>query len=135
MADESFQITSEVCKVNEALGLVFGWAIVCKENGRDHFDLQDDAVTEAGMLDAAADFMANSRAAKAMHKGDPVGSILFAFPMTGEIAKSLGIHTDKTGLLIGMKPDAVTLGKFKTGEFTGFSIGGVRIVDEEVDDD
>ncbi len=85
------------------------------------------------MLKASADFMQHSRVAKDMHAGDQVGDVVFAFPLTTEIAKSLGIKTKKTGLLIGMKPDAETLKKYVSGDYTGFSIGGKRITDEEVE--
>jgi hypothetical protein len=37
--------------------------------------------------------MENSRIAKEMHQGDAKGSVVFAFPLTAEIAKSLGITT------------------------------------------
>jgi hypothetical protein len=85
------------------------------------------------MLGAAVDFMQNSRVAKEMHAGDSKGSVLFAFPLTTEIAKSFGIETSTTGLMIAMKPDnADMLAKFKSGELTGFSIGGRRITDETV---
>jgi len=123
---------ASVCKVDDGLGLVFGWAIVCGENGEDYYDTQGDHIPEQSMLEAAADFMENSRVAKDMHDGEAVGSVVFAFPMTTEIAKSLGIDTAKTGLLIAMKPSPDILAKFKSGEYSGFSIGGSRIEDEDV---
>src|ERR1700726_2802355 len=33
---------AEVLKVDESLGLVFGWAIVCPKDGADYWDLQED---------------------------------------------------------------------------------------------
>ncbi len=131
-----FSINTKIAKVDTTLGLVMGWAIVCKQAGEDYFDLQGDHIPEASMLAAATDFMQNSRVAKDMHIQDSElpGSIVFAFPMTTEIAKSLNIETDITGLLIAMKPeDDAVLAKFESGEYTGFSIGGRRITDEEVD--
>lgn len=125
--------TTQILKVDEALGLVFGYAIVCKEDGEPYFDVQDDHIPEASMLAAATDFMLQSRVAKEMHTGDGVGQVVFAFPLTEEIAKSLDIVTPRTGLLIAMKPAADVLEKFRDGTYTGFSIGGVRIEDEEVD--
>lgn len=119
-------------KVDEELGLVFGFAIVCKQNGEDYYDLQNDHIPEESMLKAATDFMLSSRTAKEMHVGKAKGSIAFAFPMTTEIAKSLNIQTDTTGLLIAMKPsDPSILEKFKSGEYTGFSIGGAYLVNED----
>jgi hypothetical protein len=132
-----FRTQAQVFKVDEALGLVFGWAIVSKENGENYFDLQGDHIPEDAMLKAATDFMQNSRMAGDMHEraeGEPVesGTVVFAFPLTTDIAKAMGIETKKTGLMIAMRPDPDVLGKFKSGEYTGFSIGGNRGVDEEV---
>lgn len=121
----------EVAKVDKSLGLVFGYAVVCLKGGEKYFDLQDEHVPEDVMVDFAADFMKNSRAAKAMHAGDDIGEVVFAFPMTTEVAKSLGIEVKKTGLLIGMAPDKETLEKFENGEFTGFSIGGYAMYQDE----
>lgn len=112
---------------------MFGYAVVCLEKGEPYYDTQGDHITEKAMLKAAVDFMENSRTAKAMHEGDSIGSA-WVFPLTAEIAKALDLKTDRTGLLIAMKPDADTLEKYKTGEYTGFSIGGFRVRDEEVKD-
>lgn len=115
----------KVAKVDRALGLVLGWAIVCKVDGQDYFDLQGDNIPEEVMLKGAAEFMENSRAAKAMHAGPDRGSILFAFPMTEEIAKVYGFDTKgKSGLMVAAKFDDGVLAKFDSGEYTGFSIGG-----------
>jgi hypothetical protein len=123
---------AEVLKVDDSLGLVLGWAIVCKKDGCDYFDLQEDHIPEASMLSAAVDFMQNSRVAKEMHTGEASGSVLFAFPLTGDIATAFGVETKTTGLMIAMKPDSEDmLAKFRDGTLTGFSIGGHRIDDED----
>ena len=123
----------EVAKVDDELGLVFGFAIVSKINGEEYFDVQGDHIPEEAMLEASLDFMENSGAAKEMHQGDRIGSIVFAFPLTSEIARSMNIQTEKTGLMIALKPyDDEVLNRFKSGEYTGFSIGGRRVEDEEV---
>lgn len=119
---------TQILKVDESLGLVFGFAIVCKEDGEAHFDLQGDHIPEEVMLKGAMEFAETERVAKEMHKGAPMGTILGLFPLTSEIAKSLGIVTKTTGLLIAMKPDKPeVLKKFADGEYTGFSIGGQAI--------
>ena len=121
-----------VLKVDESLGLVFGWAIVCKQDGADYFDLQDDHIPEASMLKASADFMASARVARQMHAGEAAGTVVFAFPMTSDIAKAFGVETKTTGLMIALKPDdKAMLDKFRDGTYTGFSIGGWRVTDEE----
>lgn len=129
---DKFETAATVCKVDESLGLVFGWAIICKQDGEDYFDVQGDNIPEDSMLKASADFMANSRVAKEMHDGEQIGDVVFAWPMTSEIAKAMGIETKNTGLMIAMKPATDVLKRFKSGEYTGFSIGGQRVKDEEV---
>jgi len=122
---------AHVCKVDQTLGLVFGWAIISKIDGEDYYDIQEDHIPEDVMLRAAADFMASKRVAGDMHQrdqyGQPVkaGEILFAFPLTTDIAKAMEISTPQTGLMIAMRPaDPEILAKFTDGTYTGFSIGG-----------
>lgn len=133
---ESFEIRAEVCKVDESLGLVMGWAIVCTKNGVDYFDLQGDHIPEDSMLKASLDFMEHSQVSKEMHEGEQVGTVVFAMPLTEDIAKAFGLLTHTTGLMIAVRPDSKeTLEKFQLGELTGFSIGGLRLKDTEVEDD
>lgn len=130
---EKFEASTEFLKVEESLGLVFGYAIICKDNGEDYFDVQGDHIPEDAMLKAAADFMQKSRVSKDMHTGEQTGSVVFAFPLTTEIAKAMGIQTNKTGLMIAIKPDSASiLEKYKSGTYSGFSIGGKRVRDEDV---
>ncbi len=133
MSTKKFDATNAaVCKVDESLGLVFGWAIVCKQDGEDYFDVQGDHIPEDAMLRASADFMENSRVSKTMHEGKQTGSVIFAMPMTADVAKSFGVETKTTGLMIAMKPsDPEILAKFASGEYSGFSIGGQRVKDED----
>lgn len=85
------------------------------------------------MLEASVDFMKNSRVLGDQHEKPEGGSVLFAWPMTTEVAKAFGITTEKTGLMIAVKPDSPEmLAKFKAGEMTGFSIGFRRVKDEVV---
>ena len=127
-----FVIKCDVAKVDEALGLVCGYAIVCNEGGEPYFDTQGDHVPEESMLEAAYDFMKFSREVRDGHgdAADIGGMVVFAYPMTEDIAKALDIQVKQTGLLIGMKPSEELLSKFVSGEYTGFSIGGRRVTDE-----
>ncbi len=131
---DKFQVRSTVFKVDAKLGLVMGFGIVCKEDGEPYFDLQGDHIPEESMLKASLDFMENSQIAKEMHQGEQAGTVVFAFPLTGDIAKSFDIQTKRTGLMIAMKPEPEMLKRFQSGELTGFSIGGSRLEDEDVDD-
>lgn len=123
-----------VIKVSEELGLVFGWAIVCKIDGQDYYDLNIDRdtlervpehVPEDVMTKAAMNFMEGDRPGNEMHRGPELGQFVFAFPLTTEIAKALGIETRKTGLLVAYKPTQTVLQKFKDGTYRGFSIEGI----------
>lgn len=131
-AEKSFHSAANVLKVDDALGLVLGWAVVCKTEDGEYYDTQGDHIPEEAMLKAATDFMLNSRTAGDMHaKAD--GKIVFCWPMTTDIAKAFGFTTKQTGLLVAMKPDSPEiLEKFRRGEYTGFSIGGRRVKDEVV---
>lgn len=136
-----FETSAEVCKVDTSLGLVFGYAIVCTKNGKPYFDLQDDHIPDDTMLKAATEFMQNSRVAGDMHErddqGNPVesGFVVFAFPLTKDIAEAMGIKkADTTGLMIAMKPASdEMLQKFRDGTYQGFSIGGWRLEDDELE--
>lgn len=117
------------------MGIVFGFASICTKGGRPYVDLQGEHIPEAVMLDFAAEFAAGARVAKSMHAGEPVGEVVFLYPLTAEVAKALDITTDTTGLLVGMRPNEATLAKFRDGTFTGFSIGGTAAYNEqEVED-
>ena len=139
-----FEHSAAVCKVDDELGLVFGWAIVSCEGGEPYFDTQGDHIPEDAMMKAASDFMLHSRVSAEMHEREqdaagqtviPIdGPVVFAFPLTAEVAKAFEIECPRTGLLVAVKPSPPVLAKFRSGEYTGFSIGGARLEDEEVTD-
>ena len=134
MPENGFRTGAKVLKVDSELGLVFGFAIICKQDGEDYYDLQGDHIPEEAMIEAALDFAENSQVAKEMHGDEERGVTPFLFPMTTDVAKAFGLEDiSQTGLMIAIKPDDDMLEKFKSGELTGFSIGGRRIQDEEVD--
>lgn len=124
-------VAKTIAKVDAKLGLVFGYAIVCKINGKDYYDLQGDHIPEEAMLDASIEYMAGSRVAKEMHEGADAGQVVFAFPLTADLAKALNIAAPQTGLLVGMKPTPEVFTKFVSGEYRGFSIGGVALEVQE----
>lgn len=123
----------EVAKVDDSHGVVFGYAIVCKVDGDEYYDTQGDHITEAAMLGAAVEYMAGDRVAKLQHQGRRAGQVIFALPLTAEVAQALDLDAPRTGLIIGMRPDPPMLTKFRSGELRGFSIGGSRIAEEVVD--
>lgn len=145
MTDVQFSSQATFLKVEETLGLIIGFACICEVDGEPYYDTGEtvdgvrfrDHIPPEAMLKAAAEFMKNSRMAGVMHErdgdGQPVsaGNVLFAFPMTAEIAASLDMTTKRTGLLVGLVPDdPEALDKAREGLYRGFSIGGARIRDE-----
>jgi hypothetical protein len=115
---------ANVVKVADELGLVFCWAFTSKSEGADYYDLHGDNIDE-DFVAAAAEFMENGGPTDEMHDGEPDGRVVFAMPMTPEIAKAFGVETQTTGLMIALKPSADVLAKFKSGEYTAVSIQGM----------
>src|SRR5687768_11807337 len=68
---EGIEATCQVAKVDESLGLVFGWALATDIGGSPHVDLQGDAI-EGGdeLIKVAAEFMEAAAASDVMHDGD-----------------------------------------------------------------
>ena len=130
-------VSGEVMKVDDSERVVYGYAIVSTIDGEPYYDSQGDYIPDTVMRKAATDFMLGERESKVMHDGEGIGRIVHSFPLTADIAKAYGFDTDSTGWLIGMHiSDDEVLRKFKSGELTGFSIGGrgVRIEVEDDDD-
>lgn len=116
----------QVLKVDVPDKVVYGFAIICKSDGEEYYDVQGDHIPEEVMRKSATEFMLSARAAKEMHVGITKGVIVHSMPLTEELIKSLGIENyNKTGWLIGMRcNDEQVLHKFAKKEYTGFSIAG-----------
>lgn len=114
-------------------GYVLGFAIVCKVDGADYYDLQDEHVPEDVCEAAAHDFMRESRAGNVMHGSERVGEIVESFVLTAAKAAALGLPAPKqTGWIIAFAPASAEVRKrFVDGELRGFSIGGAGYVTEE----
>ena len=110
--------------------LIFGFAIVSKVDGEAYYDLHGDHIPEDEVLNASLAFAKSAAPANVNHRGPNVGSHPFIFPLTTEIAKSLGIETSRTGLLIGQQVDEETFARFESGELRAFSIEGVALPEE-----
>lgn len=124
-------MTEPLCKVNDELGVVFGWGIVCARDGKPYIDLQGDEIADDVMLAATTNFMLDDRTAKLMHAGGAVGRVVHSLPVTKDIGPALGFNSRITGWAVGVHfDDREVLRKFKTGELTGFSIGGVADFEE-----
>ena len=125
---KGFTSYCKVAGVDEEHGLVFGWGIVCKDGGKDYFDVQGNHIPEGAMLKAVTDFMGGEREAGEQHVRMGAGTVVHSFPLTTDIAKAMGIDAGgKTGWMVAVHPDRAMLAKFKSGELGGFSIGGDHI--------
>jgi hypothetical protein len=117
--------TFRFVKADDTLGIAFGWALTSTVDGAAYTDLQGDQVREDELVKVAAEYAAQGGNVDEQHDEQPgAGQCVFLFPMTAEIAKALGIDTPATGLLVGIKLAPDVLDKFKSGAYTGFSIGG-----------
>lgn len=122
---------AKIAKVDDAQGLVYGWASVVVKDGAEVVDSQGDLITPAELEKAAVSFMLNHRAAGEMHKGQATGTIVESVVMSPEKASAMGFGADiaksaPTGLWIGVKldPKGETFAKVKSGEYRMFSIQG-----------
>ena len=117
---------ANVVKLNDELGLVFGWAFTSTVKGKQYYDLQgDNVISDDEMIKAALEFVEDGAVADEMHdERDRGGRVAFIMPMTPDVAKAFNIETDTTGLMIAMRPPPDVFKRFKSGEYTGFSIAG-----------
>lgn len=145
MADSSLATYSKICKVDRRRGIVIGYGLVCKERGADgemhaYFDRDrhgPEHVTEDAAFDASLDFAKSDRVLGLMHEDEPGdmakreikrGTVVEQFFIDEDIAKSLGMTIERSGIIIGVKPDDPrVLDDFENGKLTGFSIRGDRI--------
>ena len=135
MMTERFRYNLPVTKVDREHGVVFGFATVSKEDGKEYWDTQGDYLTESATVRACLRFADSARVGKENHAGEAIGDVPCIFPLTEDIAKANGIQTERHGTLIGFRiNDQDVLEKFEQGEYSGFSIGG-ELLDYEVMDE
>jgi hypothetical protein len=119
--------TARFVKASDSLGLAFFWAFTSTNpDGSDHYDLHGDAI-DGDFVKAAMDFMLEGGGAvDEMHDGEATdGRVVFAMPMTPEIAKAFSIETQTTGLMVALKVNDEQLAKLKDKTYTGVSIAGI----------
>ena len=131
---EKSAVQAQVLKMDDEQRIVYGWAYVSTEDGKLLVDTQGDSIEPIEMEKMATEFMANSRNAKVMHKGEVVGQFVHSLPLTNELMKAFDIYSDREGWIVGMRPSTEELWKaYKSGEYAGFSIGGKAGDVEEYD--
>lgn len=123
--ERQFQNVVEICKVDEEMRTVFGWASVIKEGSEIVVDTQGDMILESDLQKAVHEFVISERVGKAMHEGEKIAELVESLVFTEQLQKALGIDLKKVGWFIGMKILSEDVWKrVKAGELKAFSIGG-----------
>lgn len=126
MADDRKNVYVELSKVDESLGLIFGFGIVSTVDGEPLIDLQGEWIPPEEMLKASVEFMLAKREMRVQHTDDKAGDVIFAWPLTNETAKAFGITNSQEGLMLAVRPhDPEILKQAAQGKFSGFSVGGL----------
>lgn len=115
----------QIFKADEEARVAYGWATIITKNGEPVVDLQGDVISSEELVTATTEFMKSERNSLNMHGGSPIGQVVHSFPLTADIAKSLGITTENEGWLVGIHvSDDATWNSVKDGSLSAFSIGG-----------
>lgn len=121
------RIAVNIAKVNEQLGIVFGWASVTEIDGQPVVDLQDDVIPTDVLEKAVYEFMLADRFDE-MHEVAGRGHIVESIVITDEKLAAMfpgqPLPQGPRGWWIGVKPDPDVLEKFRRGQYRGFSIAG-----------
>lgn len=119
------QIEGQILKQMDEERLCFGWAYVSTVNGEVSLDHSGEFIRPDQIAKAATNFMLSMRTAKAMHTGEKIGEVVHSMPLTNDIAKALGIQSDREGWMVAVKVyDDQVWQDVKSGKLAAFSIGG-----------
>jgi hypothetical protein len=122
---EDVSTVGDILSTDAEHRVVYGWASVISEDGKPVEDLQGDIIKSSELVYATTEFMKSARDAKHMHAGAPVGQVVHSFPFTADIAKSLGLESNREGWIVGVYVADDTVWKsVKDGTLSAFSIGG-----------
>lgn len=124
-------VEGQILKVDDEQRIIYGWASVATEKGKPVVDLQGDVIHMSTLEKACNEFMEHVRVGKTMHVGDQTGVVIHSMPVSNDIAKALGIQSDREGWIVGYKVyDDAVWNMVKSGELRAFSIGGRAIKEE-----
>jgi len=119
------QIEGQILKQMDEERLAFGWAYVSTVKGELSLDHSGEFIRPDQIAKAATNFMLSMRTAKAMHSGGKIGEVVHSMPLTNDIAKALGIQSDREGWVVAIKVyDDQVWQDVKSGKLAAFSIGG-----------
>lgn len=105
--------------------LVFGWASITTQDGAPVVDVHGDSMPTEVLEKAAYRYTLQSRAGKRQHAGEPVMHLVESVVLTKAKQDAMGVDLGREGWWVGFHvPDDATWGAIKSGDVTGFSIGG-----------
>jgi len=113
-----------VTKMDESLGLVIGMSIITSIDGVPYTDLQGDEVQEQDLLKTVVGFMEAGAPTDTNHNREADGRVVLSWVFDAETNKAMDVTARKHGWATGLKVSPETFAKFKSGEYTGFSIDG-----------
>lgn len=126
--DVTYEMTFDVTKSRDDLGLVSGWANVSvNANGSIPMDWQDDIIPPEVLEDAAINFMQDFRGSGVEHEGVEQGCVVESIVFTKEKQQAIGIPSGcvPEGWFITVKVQDKELFKaVKEGKYKMFSIQG-----------
>lgn len=127
----------QIAKIDEEKGLVFGWANANAEWTGEELCLVEDEqgsmIEDQDLEQAAYTFTREGYGLDERHDWERCGYLVESMMVTNEKLAAMfpgqPLPVGKRGWWIGMKPDPAIFAKFKSGEYKGFSIGGVATVE------
>ena len=122
---QKVHIEGQIVKQLDEERLAFGWAYVATVKGEVSLDHSGEFIRADQLAKAATNFMLSVRTAKRMHSGESIGEVIHSMPLTNDVAKALGIQSDREGWIIAIKVhDEQVWQDVKSGKLAAFSIGG-----------
>jgi len=123
--ESQYSSSVKIIKMDEEQRVVWGWASVATEDGKPVFDVHGDHIPMSELTKASIDFMENVRVGKSLHEGEQVSVVIGCLPLSQELAKALGIESNREGLIMGFRVhDDQTWELIKSGDLPALSIGG-----------
>jgi hypothetical protein len=134
MPPVSFEKTSDsAVRFVKKLGRCIGWGCFSKKAGVEYDDLHGDHFPDDELFAAVGGLMKTDFAAREIdieHLGAAQGSIVTAWAMTEDVAKSLGVDTaGNYGVLVDFEPSADLLKSIESGEMFALSMFGTAVAE------
>lgn len=123
------KISAAPIRFDKKLGRAVGWACFSKKAGEEYVDLHGDHFPDDELfkaVDALMKLPVEKRELNVEHAGAARGTIVTAFALGEDIAKSLTCDTGGNyGVLASVEPDAALLKSIEAGELLCWSIEGL----------